>query len=90
MEKKCPLCPPLEHKTRWYYEDDFFIVCDCKKCNVPMIVLKRHDTELILSEPKRLIELLERFAEGKRIRFKRRSIPDHWHMHLGLSRRRRR
>ncbi len=86
----CDLCN-LEKKTKWYYEDDFFIVCDCKKCHVPMIVLKRHDTELILNESKRLIELLMRFAEGKRIRFKRRSIPSHFHLHISdkVSKRRR-
>ncbi len=82
----CKLCN-LEHKSIWHYEDEYFVVCDCKKCRVPMIVLKRHDTELTPYESQRLIELLTKFAERKRVSFVRRSIPDHWHMHIRTSRR---
>ena len=78
---KCKLCN-LKKRTRWYHEDKFFVVCDCSKCKVPMIVLKRHDTELTPEEAKRLLELLTKFAERKRIRFRRRTIKDHWHCHI--------
>jgi len=84
---KCDLCD-LKKKTLWYYEDEYFIVCDCKKCRVPMIVLKRHDTELTPYESQRLLKLLTKFAERKRVSFVRRSIPDHWHMHIRTARRR--
>ena len=83
----CKLCD-LKKKTIWHYEDEYFVVCDCKKCHVPMIVLKRHDTELTPYESQRLIQLLTKFAERKRISFIRRSIPDHWHMHIRTARRR--
>lgn len=84
---KCDLCN-LKRRTHWYYEDEYFVVCDCIKCNVKMIVLKRHDIELTPDESKRLINLLTKFAERKRVSFVRRSIHDHWHMHIRTARRR--
>ncbi len=85
---KCDLCN-LKKKTAWFYEDELFVVCRCITCNVPMIVLRRHDTELTPEESKRLIKLLTRFAERQRISFVRRSIKDHWHMHIRSSWRKR-
>jgi len=41
VSSDCPLCN-LEKKTRWYYEDDKYVVCDCLTCKVPMVVLKSH------------------------------------------------
>ncbi len=84
---KCDLCN-LKKKTHWYYEDEYFVVCDCIQCNVPLIVLKRHDIELTPDESKRLLKLLVKFAERKRVSFVRRTIKDHWHMHIRTSRRR--
>ncbi len=85
----CELCN-LEQRTKWYYEDDYFIVCDCSTCNVPMIVLKRHSLELNQEE---LIDLMVvisgvRIVEGLDIKLKgkldqnRRKVPDHWHAHI--------
>lgn len=41
----CELCN-LERKTKWYYEDDFIVICDCLTCRIPMVVLKKHTTEI--------------------------------------------
>ncbi len=82
MEKtKCRLCD-LEQKTKWFYEDELFIICNCMTCQCKMIVLKRHDTKLTLEESNRLLKLLIKFAENRRVSFVRRTIPNHWHMHI--------
>lgn len=38
---ECDLCR-AEKLTKWHYEDDIVYICDCKTCNIPMVVLKRH------------------------------------------------
>lgn len=45
----CELCN-LERKTRWYFENSFMIICDCLTCGIPMVVLKRHTTEIASNE----------------------------------------
>lgn len=77
----CELCN-LEKKTEWYYEDDYFIVCDCETCKVPMIVLKRHDTILFPSEKQIFYTLVNKFGQGKVLDENRRKILDHFHAHL--------
>jgi len=85
----CELCN-LEKKTKWYYEDERFVVCDCETCKVPMIVLKRHSTELNQEE---LIDLMwiltnaipkydSRGLLAVRLDQNRRKISDHWHAHI--------
>ncbi len=85
----CDLCN-LKKITEWYYEDDYFIVCDCKDCKTPMIVSKRHTMKL---NQKELIDLMwiitnhlggifmNRVLEGTLIQ-NQRKIKDHWHIHI--------
>lgn len=83
----CELCN-LEKKTHWYFETDYFIGCDCDTCKVPMIVSKRHTTELNQEE---LIDLMwilaKRFnvfhqvVKGE-LDQRRRKIYNHWHAHI--------
>ena len=83
----CELCN-LEKKTEWYFDDDYFIICECETCHVPMIVSKRHTIDLNQRE---LIDLIWIFIKevGKDHKLdllsldqKNRKIPDHWHIHL--------
>ncbi len=84
----CELCN-LEKKTYWYYEDDYFVVCDCETCKTPMIVSKRHTIELNQEE---MIDLMWILAKRFNVFHnmvvkgildqKRRKIPDHWHAHI--------
>ena len=78
---ECRLCN-LEKVTKWFYEDEYFIVCNCSTCGCKMIVLKKHEVKLTAMECERLIELLIKFAENRRVRFERKTIHDHWHMHI--------
>lgn len=80
----CELCN-LEKKTEWYYEDDYFIVCDCETCKVPMIVSKRHTLILNQEEIIDLMFLLPKFLpdwKNKTLDQRRRKVPDHWHCHI--------
>ncbi len=86
----CELCEK-KHKTKWYYEDDYFYVCNCDTCNVPMIVAKRHTMKLNQEE---LIDigwvLLHTFSSAWfskdpltiKLDQNQRKIKDHWHAHL--------
>lgn len=48
--KECELCPPIEKITPWIYDDEFVLICKCKSCGIPQIILKRHTTEPTLQE----------------------------------------
>lgn len=80
----CPLCQK-EKITKWYYEDDLFWVADCKTCKVPMIVLKRHSVRLTQEEWDRLeviFKELEKSGISGAHDYRRRAIPNHWHIHI--------
>jgi len=81
--ENCELCN-LEKKSKWYHEDDHFIICDCITCKCPMIVLKRHDTELSLIERDEIPKLIILFGidKGRKPDWNRSKIKDHWHCHL--------
>ena len=78
----CELCD-LEHKTKWIFENDSFIICDCLTCSIPLVVLKRHSMELGSAELVHLINVLyELFGGFYHLRFDQRKIKDHWHCHI--------
>jgi hypothetical protein len=82
--KDCDLCL-AEKITERYHEGDTFWVADCKTCGVPMAVYKWHMVRLSVSDFDLLCDILKiYFPEHPREKydFKRRSIPDHFHMHL--------
>ena len=87
--KMCELCN-LKKKTKWYYEDEYFIVCDCETCKVPMIVLKTHSTSLLMEELIDLMWIMSKHLNGifinkvleGRLDQKRRKVLDHWHIHI--------
>lgn len=57
---------------------DGFTMAICRKCNIPMVVLRAHRAEFTETEKARIRSL---FPE-KRIRWEMRSIHDHAHCHL--------
>lgn len=84
----CELCN-LEKKTKWFYEDKYFIICNCETCKVPMIVSKRHTAELTQEEIIDLIWILSMLTDtiigtthGNKLDQNRRKIKDHWHAHI--------
>lgn len=89
----CPLCQ-AEKLTHWFEETDLYWIALCKTCNVPMVVLKRHDTDVSLDEAADMICALMRIADaffGKHhgtslcvLDRETRQIPDHWHAHARL------
>ena len=48
----CPLCPGnFRQKTKWYHEDDDFVIADCLTCLAPMVVMKEHvetETDVVI------------------------------------------
>jgi len=83
---ECPLCK-LEKKTDWYFENVMLAVLECKTCNLPMVVLKRHTMEPTAKEEKAMIRELTKvadafFDEGNwALRKYQRNIKDHLHFH---------
>ena len=76
----CDLCL-LEKKTKWHLLTAYFRVVDCLKCQIPMIVLRRHDTELTEAEQRDLDWILEQFPD-RSMTDTMGTIKDHWHRHL--------
>ena len=76
---QCELCQ-LEKITKWFFETDKFIVCNCKTCKTPMYVWKDHKfpTGTEISEMEK--HMKENFP-GYQIDRKRRKIPEHFHFH---------
>lgn len=78
----CDLCT-LEKKTRWYYEDEYVVVCDCLSCKVPMIVLREHTIRIAPKTIDYLVKVSQRvFGPDIELRTQQRKIPDHLHWHV--------
>lgn len=80
----CDLCE-LKIVTKAYVRSKHFIVLDCKNCKVPMIVIKRHTTELNQEELIDLMWILHYLWEDGikgELDQERRAVPGHWHAHI--------
>jgi hypothetical protein len=79
----CPLCN-MEHKTKWYYEDDVWLICDCDSCNMPMIVYRKHLAyeEVEVADLHYIINKCMGLFGHIRFRTEHRKIPDHFHWHI--------
>lgn len=92
MTENCSLCRLVEGNviTKKYYEDDEWLIVDCKVCQVPMLVSKKHISYTHLT----LIELEKIFRGYKDNKWfipvkhdnyyvdcKMRAIPSHFHCH---------
>jgi len=82
----CELCN-LEKKTKWYYEDDRFIICDCLTCGTPMVVWKEHTLDCTAEERGKITEVCKRLFGERFLAFRvtMRKIPNHLHWHIILS-----
>jgi hypothetical protein len=78
--KDCPLCV-LKIRTKVYHETDDFIVLDCKDCELPMFVMKKHG--LPHNGFKKFIyDVMLSIYPGAKLRKEMRSVPDHFHFHI--------
>ena len=78
----CELCN-LEKKTKWYYEDKDFIICDCETCKIPMVVPKEHaDAATSLTKVYIAGLVTGVFKKSFHFRTEPRKVKDHWHWHI--------
>ena len=85
QEEQCDLCKLCngDKKTEWYYEDKYWIICDCKTCHRPMIVYKKHTMFIPFTDWFCLhTKLISLFGSQITLRFKQRKIYDHFHVHI--------
>ena len=80
-DKTCALCD-LEKKTKWHYEDDQIIICDCMTCNIPMVVLRRHTMTPTCGEIEHMKTISRQMFGDIMFRVNQRRIHDHLHWHL--------
>lgn len=89
MSDPCPLCL-AEKLTHWFEETDLYWIALCKTCNVPMVVLKRHDTDVTADEAFDMLVALAGVADKYfgttlwTLDRKPGRIPDHIHWHARL------
>ena len=78
--KNCQLCN-LKKITNWHFENDDFVVLDCKTCDVPMYVWRDHEfpskMDVLL-----MINHSQKYFTDRKIDFRRRKIPNHYHFHM--------
>lgn len=82
----CELCN-LEKKTKWYFEDTNWIICDCLTCKMPMAVYKKH-TLVVPGE--HMMDIFHAIsivwdnvrADKFEFRFEQRKVKDHFHFHI--------
>jgi len=82
----CELCQ-LDYVTRWYRQNPFLVVLECKTCGHPMVVLRRHTMKPTPSERLAMTNALfdvanEIYGHGNwKVRKHQRTIKDHIHWH---------
>lgn len=80
----CELCN-LQKKSKWFYEDDDFLIVDCLTCgpNAPMLVIKEHtmhpDYKLI---DRMVAKAQELFGLRVTFRTQQRKLLGHFHWHI--------
>ena len=81
----CELCN-LKKKTKWYYEDEVYIILDCLTCKIPMVVSKSHDFKVDIETVHHavLFGIVKGVFGGKRFTFRRtqRKVKNHFHWHI--------
>ena len=85
----CELCQ-LKKISKWYYEDEDIVVCDCIVCKIPQVIWRKHS----MSPPSHIeMKMISKLNEVARefyghddfyIDTKQRKIPDHLHYHARL------
>ena len=78
----CELCN-LSKKTKWYYEDEKWVICECKTCHRPMVVYKKHTMFIPFRDWFAIHgEIIRLFGSEVTLRFKQRKIKNHFHIHI--------
>ena len=78
---KCELCN-LEKRTRWYYEDDKWIIADCTSCRGILAVYKMHTLKVPIEDLLVIFRIIKRLFGDVLIRTKMRNIRVHFHFHI--------
>lgn len=74
----CPLCRAIPEE-----DHGLFFVVTCRTCQVPLIVLGRHDDSITMDETDEFLRLLwSRFPGCKPRGEGMRSVAGHWHEHV--------
>ncbi len=80
----CELCL-LEKKTKWYFENNEFVILECDTCKIPMVVWKQHGAnpphEVLYDMQSKAKEL---FGINITFRMLMRKLPEHFHFHVNL------
>lgn len=85
----CELCQ-LKKMSKWYYEDEDIVVCDCIICKIPQVIWRKHSMSpsihIEMKMVSKLAEIAEQFYGHKNfyIDSTQRKIPDHLHFHARL------
>ena len=81
-KEKCELCN-LVKKTKWYFENDKWIICECAVCHRPMIVYKEHTMFIPITEWFAIFnQVINMYGSEVTLRFKQRKIKNHFHVHI--------
>ena len=81
-DPQCPLCKDnFKRVTFWYYENQYFVICDCIACKVPMYVWRSHNFPS-REQARQMIDDAECRFPGKTIDVSRRQVPNHFHFHV--------
>ena len=88
---KCPLCQLAAGKAKTdkiYYEDNIWIMVDCRSCHIPMLVHKKH-VPYIHTALEDLEKLFVTYVTGvdhsKRfVDCRMRALPAHFHAHYRI------
>lgn len=80
----CDLCKLVEKEgadTRLYFQNSVVKIVDCRDCQIPMVVFKRHG-EATPRERWLAMAVIKELFECENIRTATRKILDHEHWHI--------
>lgn len=85
---ECDICwkdnGKLPKLTHWYYNDDKFVIADCKTCgpNKPVIFYYQHGVEPSNPEIYKINEVIHDIFGSYKFRASRGKNKNHWHYHI--------
>jgi len=90
MKIECPLCEVAQGKniiTRVYYNDEEWVMLDCKVCFVPMLIYKHHVLEIEEVDKDMAYNLFFKYAQRANpaewyVDYNIKTVKNHWHCHL--------
>lgn len=80
--RDCELCN-LTKRTKWYYEGDDWVICECKTCHRPVVIYKSHTMFIPLEKLGFILNKVSfYFGKDVVVRMKQRKIKNHFHFHV--------